>query len=197
MKTKNINYSIVNIQWKRRFGFTMVELMVTILIAMLVFAGIGVAIVDSIKSFPKMYERTTGNYDGSGGAGIIPDSYVAKAAFDRICRRASIKKFLPDTADTTPSDWIEVYYYNDVNSPSLDRYARLWVDGNDLKVDHGTYVESTGSTSFTSTETLAITVDTGNLPKFAVQAASVTMALSLKKGNQAMTVTSTAVRHNE
>jgi hypothetical protein len=183
---KNVEYSIATIKSKPRAGVTLVELMVTVLIATLVIAGIGVAMVDSIKAFPKMYERTEGN--------VVSDTYATKAAFDRICRKASTKLAEIDGGGT----FVIVYAYNDANSISLDRYAQFRANGTSLLVDHGTYNAATKAKALTSTETLATTVDTAisKRPKFAVDGSSIVMAVSLKKGNQEMTVTSTAFRHN-
>lgn len=171
---------------KKKRGVTLVELMVTVLIATLVIAGIGVAMVDSIKAFPKMYERTEGN--------LVNDAYVVRAAFDRICRKASIRLAETDSGGT----FVVVYAYNDANSVSLDRYAQFRASGTSLLVDHGTYNAATKAKALTSTETLATTLDTAisKRPKFAVDGSSIVMAVSLKKGNQEMTVTSSAFRHN-
>ena len=113
MKAKRSKYSIVNYKSTMRFGVTLVELMVTLLIATLVMAGIGVAMIDSIKGLPKMYERTEGN--------VINDAYVARATFDSVCRKASIKLAGIDSGGT----YLEVYYYNDANSTSLNRYTQF------------------------------------------------------------------------
>jgi hypothetical protein len=171
---------------KNRYGVTLIELMITVLIAMLVMAGIGVAMVDSIKSFPKMYERTEGN--------VVNDAYVVRAAFDRICRKASTKLAEIDSGGT----FVVVYSYNDANSTSLDRYAQFRANGTSLLVDYGTYTAATKAKTLTSTETIATTLnpDTTKRPKFAVDGSGVMMAISLKKDNQEMTITSTAFRHN-
>jgi hypothetical protein len=184
MKAKNIKYSILDTQSRRNAGVTLIELMITIVVAMLVFAGIGVAMVDSIKSFPKMYERTEGN--------IVNDAYVSRATFDRICRKASVRLAEIDSGGT----FVVVYSYNDANAVSLNRYAQFRTNGTSLLVDYGIYNASTKAKTLTSTETLATTVDTSKLCKFAVDGSSVIMVLGLKKGDQGMTVTSTAVRHN-
>jgi hypothetical protein len=181
---KNIKYSIVNIKSKQRYGVTLIELMITVLIAMLVIAGIGVAMVDSIKAFPKMYERTEGN--------VVNDAYVAKAAFDRICRKASIKLAEIDSGGT----FVVVYSYSDANAVSLDRYAQFRASGTSLLADYGTYNAATKAKTLTSTETLATTLDTSTPLKFSVDGSSIIMALRLKKDNHEMTVTSTAFRHN-
>jgi len=195
MKKKNIKYSILIAESKIRFGVTLVELMVTILIAMLVMAGIGVAMIDSVKSFPLMKERAHGS--------VVTDAYVAKAAFDRFCRKASIKFSLPSIGHVASS--ATVLYYNDANSPGLDRYAAFSLNSgkpNELWVTYGQCSVAGGIMTpigTPSTERLATTVDTSisNPLLFTADVADMVMVLRLNKGNQAMTVTSAAVRHNE
>jgi prepilin-type N-terminal cleavage/methylation domain-containing protein len=171
---------------KVRFGFTLIEMMLTILIATLVFVAIGVAMVDSIKSFPVMNERAQGS--------VVTDAYVAKATFDRICRQASIAANVP-LVGINGSD-VEVYYYSNPGDMSLtkpDQYARFYVSGNQLLVEKGAYPKNGSAT----VEVLANTADTNVLPTFGVQGTSVTMVLNLRKSDQTMVVTSAAVRHNE
>lgn len=167
-----------------RAGITMVELMMTILISTIVVVGIGVAMVDGQKSYSLMSERTQGD--------VVTDAYVAKATFSRICRKASIMRCLPLIGDM--GSFAEVYYYNDSNSLSPDRYAAFRVNGGSLLADYGTYVSSTKNKTLLATQTLARNV---NSAQFAVQGSSVIMTLSLLKGNQAITLTCSSVRHNE
>lgn len=176
----------------RKLGFTLIELMMTILISLLVISGIGVAMVDTIKSFPVMNERAQGS--------VVTDAYTARAGFDRFCRRASIKYSKPQIGNSSTS--LEVYYYNSDTSPALDRYASFSVIGSNLYVTYGACSISGPATApvvnyFTTptpgTEILATTVDS---VLFTTNSADITMALRLKKGNQSMTITSTALRHN-
>lgn len=184
MKAKNIKYSILNIQFKRRCGLTLVELSVTMLVATVVVAGIGVTMVDSQRGFRQMYERTQGE--------VTTDAYVARAVFDRICRKASIQRCLP--AIGALGSFAEVYYYNDANSPSPDRYTQFRVANGTLLADHGLYNMTTKNKTLVSTETLATNVTDW---QFAMQGASVIMTLSLQKGSQPLTVTCASLRHNE
>jgi hypothetical protein len=202
MKNKNVKYSILNTK-KRRFGVTLVELMVTILIAMLVFAGIGVFMVDSIRAFPRMYERTTGNYQRAD-AGVIPDSYVARATFDSVVRKASIKS---PSIPYVPSSTVTLYYYNDVTSPALDRCARFRFDStnNTLLIDYGTYVDATKTETYPAGSSGRILAKNVTNATFEVQGTSMIMGLTIDnavdpanpKQKVKMTVTSAAVRHNE
>jgi len=171
-------------QIQKRYGITMVELMVTILISTVVVAGIGVAMVDSQRGFKQMYERTQGD--------VTTDAYVARAVFDRICRKSSIQRCLP--AIGALGSYAEVYYYNDANSTSPDRYTQFRVADRTLLADHGAYDMTAKSKTFVSTETLATNVTAW---QFAVEGSSVVMTLSLQKGSQMMTVTCSSIRHNE
>jgi hypothetical protein len=171
-------------QIKKRYGITLVELSVTMLISTIVVAGIGIAMVDSQRGFHQMYERAQGD--------VVTDAYVAKAVFDRICRKASIQRCLPAIGEL--GSYAEVYYYNDPNSTSPDRYTQFRVANGTLLADYGTYNMTTKSKTLTSTETLATHVTAW---QFAMQGSSVIMTLSLQKGNQSLTVTCSAIRHNE
>ena len=169
---------------KNRFGVTLVELMTTILISTIVVAGIGVAMVDTQRGFHQMYNRTQGD--------VTTDAYVARAVFDRICRKASIQRCLPAIGEL--GSYAEVYYYNDANSPSPDRYAQFRVTNRTLLVDYGTYDISTKNKTLLTTDTLARNIAGW---QFAVQGSSVIMTLSFQKGSQYLTATCSAVRHNE
>ena len=171
-----------------RFGFTLIELMVTMLIALLVFAGIGAAMVDSIKAFPKMYERTEGT--------LIGDAYSARYAFDRVCRKASRMVASPALKDSDQS--VEVYYYDPDTSGTPNKYAWIKRENSSLVIESGDYDSASGTKSGTpSNEIVATTVDANNPPLFDVQGSSVVMVLKLKQGNQTMMVVSSAVRHSE
>lgn len=173
-------------------GVTLIELMVTILIASIVVSGIGVAMVDSIKSFPMIFERTTGNYDSDGG--VIPDTYVAKATFDRICRQASLQK--PIGPYLSNSD-ITVYYYSSISAPTIDKSARFAFENNQIKVYYG---DGLGN-PIGNSETLAKNVQSAS---FSIEGPSIIMTFAIDNTNDTaarqkirMTVTSTAIRHNE
>ena len=107
-------------------GFTLVTLMVSIAISPIVIFGVGVVLVDSQKSWQRMYNRTYSS--------IVIESYVARKTFDAVIRKASRDKFLLDDAGT----WIEIYYYADSTSTVIDRYARLYYEeSNDPNIPRG------------------------------------------------------------
>lgn len=183
----------MNKQIKNSSGVTLVELMTTILIAFIVILGIGIAMVDSIKSFPLMFERTTGNYQSDGG--VIPDAYVAKAVFDRICRQASLQK---PVGPYFSNSEITVYYYSDPQTAgTIDSSAKFVFANNQITVIYGDGLGNpTGRT-----EILAENVQSAS---FSVEGPSIIMTFTIdntldasERYKMRMTVTSTAIRHNE
>ncbi len=176
---------MIPIDRKKKRAFTLVELMVTILIASIVFLGVGVLMVDSIKGYNKLYDRRN--------KGIVQDAYAARLTFDRIVRRASTKRY------TLGLTSVEVYYYGsppvlpDGTDP-LDRYAKIYESGGNLYVEYGNYDDATHDTAATNTSLVAENVADA---KFSVEGARVSMVLELDDGKRTMTVMSSAVRHNE
>lgn len=181
---------------KIRFGFTLIELMITLLIALFVFAGIGVAMVDSIKGFGKMYERTEGNYQRQDiTAGVIPDSYVARATFESVCRKAYIYR---DDIDITNQAWVKLYYYSSPTAVSLDSSALFNFVNNQLTVSYG---DGAGNSSGNA----IILAKNVTACKFDIQGSSVIMTITIDNTNvndtaikqrMKMTVTCAAERHN-
>lgn len=111
---------------KTRCAFTIIELMLVVgLIAMVLFTGIGIVLVDANKGWSRMYEHIYSD--------VQTDGYVARRAFDKEVRRASGEKYLVDPY----GEWIEVYSYADCNSLIVDRYAYFYVDNGHLKVEYG------------------------------------------------------------
>ena len=66
---------------KSRAGFTLVELMVTIVIASIVLLGIGYVLVDAHRGYNKMFTRVHGD--------IVNQAHEARVIFDKICRQSS------------------------------------------------------------------------------------------------------------
>ncbi len=179
-------------QIKLRYGLTLIELMVTVLVSTIVVFGIAVAMVDSIKSFPVLFERTTGNYQSEGG--VIPETYVARAIFDRICRQASLQK--PVGPYFSNSD-ITVYYYSSPSTAQIDQSAKFVFANNQITVIYGDGLGNPNG----KTETLAKNVQSAN---FSIEGPSIVMTFTIDNTNDPtarqkmkMTVTSTAIRHNE
>jgi prepilin-type N-terminal cleavage/methylation domain-containing protein len=166
--------------YKNNKGFTLIELMVTVALVTIVILGIGIAIVDNQRGWNKMYNRVYGE--------VATDSYVAKTVFDKLVRKSSRKRYILGT------DNVAVFYYNDLTSTRLDRYANFRRNERKLLVDYG-QVDAAGTLlGSSSTMTLARNVMS---VEFYVDGACVKMLLRLDDGGEAVTVTASAVRHNE
>ena len=86
-----------------RSGVTLIELMITVLAAVILLIGITGILAAGHKNFQTMLRRTS--------QGVVPDAYAAQRAFDLIIRKSSIKRIDPYTIYSTPSNYLYVYYY--------------------------------------------------------------------------------------
>ena len=106
-------------------GFTLIELVIAMSIGTAVFFGLAFMMGDAQRSWNNLHHKAYSS--------VTADSFAARNTFDRLIRKSSGKKFLVGPAN----EWIEVYYYNDINSTNTDRYGRLYTDGSDLVVEYG------------------------------------------------------------
>ena len=165
-----------------RKGFTLTELMLTTLLCTIVILGIGVVLADSHRGWNRMYTRVHGD--------VVTDGYIAKKAFDAVVRKSTSKRCELDI----DGQFVEVYYYQSIASKEPDRYAIFFIKGQELFVNYGELEAGTWNpTSTTSTVILAQNVQRGN---FTFTGACVKMVLELDNGSEAITVTSSAIRHN-
>ncbi len=168
-------------------GFTITELMVTVMLSTIIMFGIGFMVVESQRGWNRMYNRVYSD--------VVTNSYVARKTFDAVIRKASSEKILLDEDGT----WLEVYYYADANSASVDRYARFYYSEGgqsetgaegQLNIEYG---------KAEPRETLAIQTVCENVSScvFKVAGRSAQMILTLDDGTQTATVVSSSVMHNQ
>jgi type II secretory pathway pseudopilin PulG len=167
-----------------RQGFTLVELIAATVMAAIVVLGIGIVLADSQKGWRKMYDRVYSD--------VVTDAYVARRAFDRAVRKSTIRYPPEGNYGTT----ITVYYYDDPEtSLLLDKYAKFYQSGDVLLVDYGDLQPGTWNPQGAATTiTLARSVESAN---FVVEGLAVRMTLTLDNEKERMTLTSSAVRHND
>jgi len=165
----------------KRKGFTIVELMIATGLSSAVIIGIGMLLVDSHRSWNRMYSRTY--------SGISSDSHVARRRFDSVVRNASTQGIL--LADD--GSWVEVYYYSDPNATVVDRYARFFtysgLDSNQLLIEHGAVQPRQTLTTETVCDNVASCV-------FKSAGNSAQMVLILSDGSETATIVASAVMHN-
>ena len=165
-----------------KYGFTLVELMVAMLISIIVLLGVGAVLADAAKGWNQMYNRVNG--------GIITDAYVSSNTFDSVVRKCTYTRSSLDPL----GQYVYVYYYPDLTSTEASQYARFYREGTTLKVDYGT----AGSVTPTSTNILANNVTNVNfsISYGSAIAKAVKMILVLDDTKHSITVTSSSVRHN-
>jgi prepilin-type N-terminal cleavage/methylation domain-containing protein len=159
-------------------GFTLTELMVASAIAVIVVLGLSISLSDGQRGWNAMYNRVYSD--------VVTGSHIAARTFDRIVRKSSAKSFQIDS----DGKWVEVYYYSDANSASIDRYARFSVtDNNDLSVEYG----QRNPKEFLGTVTICGNVSSCS---FIQTGRSMQMVLTLKSGLEELTTVTSAVMHN-
>ncbi len=168
---------------KKMRAFTLTELMVTMVLATIIILGMGVILVDNQRGWSAMYDRTFSD--------VVTDAYISRDVFVKTVRKSSLKAY----AIGTDGEFVQVYHYQDAGVTIPDRYSKFYVSSGSLLVEHGDLDPGTWDTmSVLSTMTLAQNV---NSVKFAVAGTSVQMVLTLDNNKEAMTITCSAVRHND
>jgi prepilin-type N-terminal cleavage/methylation domain-containing protein len=159
-------------------GFTLVELMITMVVMLIVGLAIGVVIVDGQTGWNTMYDRLNSD--------VVTDGYIARRKFDTVMRSASRERSL--VADN--GSWIEVYYYASPSSTVVDRYARFYASDGDLNLEYGQLEPRTTL----GVETVCENVASCTFKQIGMSAQ---MTLKLDNGTQTNTVISSAVTHNQ
>jgi hypothetical protein len=116
---------MIKIKLIRRTGLTLVELMVASAMATICMLAVGVVFSDSQKAWNETYTKAN--------SAIMLDSHLASKAFEATIRKASCEKYSLDPA----GHWVEVYYFASETSATLDRYARLKVEGGEFYIERG------------------------------------------------------------
>ena len=161
-------------------GFTIIELMVTMVISLIVILGVGILLVDGQRGWNKMYNRVHGE--------AATDSYVARSVFDKVIRKARKDRFLLDDS----GDWIKVYYYADSDSTDVDRYARLFKDDAELNIEYGELYGELNSEITLNVETVCNNVSDCIFRK---SGRSAQMILTLDDGTHTISTISSAFMH--
>jgi len=159
-------------------GFTIVEMMVASVIAVILVLSLAIALCDSQRGWNSMYNRVYSD--------VVTGTQIADRTFDRIVRKSSTVYYQID-AD---GECLEVCYYADPNSALIDRYARFYKsDDGKLCVEHG---------KRNPRETLNIETICENVSfcSFKQMGRSFQMVLTLDSGKEELTTVTSAVVHN-
>ena len=168
-------------------GLTIIELIMAMAVTAIVVLGISIILADSQRSWQRMYDDLN--------AEIITDSYAARIAFDSVVRKSSREKYLL----ANDGSWVEVYYYEDISSSSVDRYARFYYvsDGYSsgrLYVEYGRWDPAASNPkSPINVQTICSNVSSC---VFKGAGQSVQMILTLDDGERTIDVVTSAVLNN-
>lgn len=188
-----------------RSGITLIEVMMTVLAAVILLIGITGILAAGHKNFQTMLRRTS--------QGVVPDAYAAKRAFDKIVRKSSIKRLDPPEIYSTLSYDLYVYYYSDptfIFEGSIpDKYAHFYLIGTQFILDTGAVSGDFGVSPpdlpiNPDRESRLILANNINSVTFTESNHSIQMVLMLDSetgssdplGTLKMTLTSTAIQHN-
>ncbi|MHC4287839.1 MAG: type II secretion system protein [Planctomycetota bacterium] len=166
-------------------AFTMTELVTVMAIVGIITLGVGVLLANSQKNWGTLYERVY------GGSAI--DSFTAHKAFDTVCRKASLRKYVLSES----GDSLELYYWDNSSTASTpENYARFYQSDDEVFVEYG---QNHSGTWQPDTEadptTIQIARDVESL-KFTFEGTSVQMYLNYTESNM-MPMVCSSVRHNE
>jgi len=172
-----------------RRGLTLTELMVTTIIGLIVILAVGIALAGNIQGWQTTYGRVYSS--------VNTDSYAAKRAFDAVIRKSCRQRVLPSLFPPEGSSWVEVSYYYDPTLPYPDRYVRFYLEGRELKLNHGVIIDASGNKTESGNAIVCSNVDR-DVSGFKVDGRSIQMILTLNddKLGQTATVVTSAVLHN-
>ena len=163
----------------------MTELVTVMAMVGIITLGVGVLLANSQKSWGTLFERVY------GGSAI--DSFTTHKAFDTVCRKASLRKYVLSES----GDSLELYYWDNSSTASTpENYARFYQSDDEVFVEYG---QNQSGTWQPDTEadptTIQIARDIESL-KFTVEGTSVQMFLSYTEAAM-MPVVCSSVRHNK
>jgi hypothetical protein len=198
-----VKYRIMKIkEYNFRKGITLIELMITLLAAIILLIGITGILAAGHKNFWTMYKRINSD--------VVRNAYEARSIFDGIVRQASIKR----VSLLSGGNELYVYYYavpQDANIVDPDRYARFYLAANgseqELMLAQGTYDWSTDTCSnASSTRIIAhnvvppaagmFSIDGGDDIQMILTLDNETGSTNNKLETSKITLTTTAIRHN-
>lgn len=158
-------------------GFTLVELMISMLVMIIAAFTIGAVIVDGQNGWSNMYNHINSD--------VVTDGYVVRKKFDAVMRKASSDKIFVENNNTS----VTVYYYSSDLATVVDRYACFFESEGDLNLEYG----QLDPRVTLSVETVCHDVSSCS---FHQVGRSAQMILVLDNGAQKNTVITSAVTHN-
>lgn len=165
---------------RRYKGLTLIELMISMVAALIIFSGLGIIMADGQRGFATMYEKAH--------ADVVEEGFVLKNRFDSIIRKAS-----PKNAEIgSNNEYIKVSYYSGPLSENYDRYAKFYFDDSGdgvIKLVEGDIPES----GDVSTHLVCSNVTSCH---FEINGRTASMVVTLEDNEQKNIISSSAFMHN-
>jgi hypothetical protein len=163
----------------------MMEVVVVIAMVGIMTLGAGVLLANGQKSWRHLFGRVYGD--------SAMDSFAAQKAFDTVCRKASLRKYVLSES----GDSLELYYWDAGSTSSTpESYARFYRSNEDVFVEYGTTQTGTWQPDTGAPVTTVKLAGGVESLKFTVQGTSVQMFLSYTD-QTIMPVVCSSVRHND
>jgi hypothetical protein len=205
-----------------RKAFTLVEVLVAALAAVILIVGISAMLFYGQRGYNTMYRRINSE--------VVRNAYEARKVFDAVVRKSTIERYdpaAPDPSEPYIGNQLCVYYYTEPGNPDPaniwpDRYAYFHLDGTDIILEQGgnsTFFDllppqNLDIPSLPSPDTsIVLARNVGNIerniPVFSRSGAALRMVLVLDDETDPapnvysetqtlkMVVTSTSIRHNK
>ena len=161
-------------------GFTLVELLTTIVVSLIILLGVGIVLANSHRAYQITYDKVN--------ADVSTDSFIARKLFDSVVRKSSASTITTGIN----GEYVHLQYYDNDYSTYPDRYIRFYVSGNNLMAEYGNVYQG-GSQTITDTKTVCSNVSSC---VFKNNGASVHMKLTLYDGVESNVIVTTAYAHN-
>ena len=137
------------LNYKSRRAFTLVEVLVTAMAAVILILGISAMLFYGQRGYNTMYRRLIGYWDSNNNRyniSVVRNAYEARKVFDAIVRKSTVERYdpLPPDPENDPTigNQLCVYYYTNPADPLPtnnfpDRYAYFHLEGTNLILDQG------------------------------------------------------------
>ncbi len=182
LKIKKVN--------RMRRGITLVEVLIAAFMGVIIVFSAGIVLVANQQGWQNTYNHIYG--------GGVTDGYLAKSSVDAVIRKSSIEVREPEVG--LDGEYVEVYYYEDMDSTEPDRYAKFYTtDDGELKVAYGG-LDIDADEGDVNRELDSLVTLAGNVTYsyFSVEGSSVQMVLNIDDGHHEMIeLRCSAVRHAE
>jgi prepilin-type N-terminal cleavage/methylation domain-containing protein len=169
---------------KRASGFTLIEMAVVISLAALMTLGVGIFLADGQRGWNRLFSRVYGE--------TAVDGFAAHKVFDSVCRKASSRKHVIGAG----GDTLEVYYWDTGSTASTpEQYARFYLEGDELYVQHGALQSGTWQPGSPSGSPVKIA---GGIESVTFDARGTSLQMFLTyTDEETMPIVCSTVRHNK